>query len=566
MKFNVTVPSRGRGMVVFGSLFLAAGLGVLVMSPLDTLRLHVMSANWVRVPAQLREVKVVSTPAKGTHTYRVRASYQYEFGGTRYDGTRVGYETGSDGFNIYHTQLAGRLRGAMDRGRPVQAWVNPSDPQQAFLVRELRWQKLLLTSVFGLMFAGTGGLMMYFGARPAATSNLLAASGPIYSAERSSYRVWWVIGSLFVLIALPALVELPTALRSGKPALLFVLLFPLVGSVLLWIGVKGWRSWRHYGPLPVELDPQPGQVGGDIGGRIQLRSPWRADNPYRVTLQCLHSKMSGSGKNRRRSESTVWQAEQTPHLEASGTGTELRFLFQTPAGLPASEPVANEYHLWRLLLSGPQQPLPLERTYEIPVVRGSGQSRLSIPTSFHDQQAQQSKQRALASANAQIRITQARGGVQVRSPFGLHLGTKLILFVFGAAFAGMALFLYYEALKNGGMMWFMTVMFAMFGVPMLLGGIFMVGRSLDAEVRNGTLVSVRYWFGLALWRRQIPLARAEQLSLVAGVKSHDGRRQKEYFHLIAREEGRKLRVAEDIEGREAVEALRDNLIGLLGLR
>jgi hypothetical protein len=71
-------------------------------------------------------------------------------------------------------------------------------------------------------------------------------------------------------------------------------------------------------------------------------------------------------------------------------------------------------------------------------------------------------------------------------------------------------------LKEGGMLWFMAVMFSLFGYPMALGGLFMVGRSLTAEIRAGQLRTVRYWFGLPLWRRQMALSRADQLGLAEG--------------------------------------------------
>ena len=50
---------RSKFLMFFGLLFLLSGFGVLAMSPLDTLRLHVNSAGWERVPVQLQHINVV---------------------------------------------------------------------------------------------------------------------------------------------------------------------------------------------------------------------------------------------------------------------------------------------------------------------------------------------------------------------------------------------------------------------------------------------------------------------------------------------------------------------------
>ena len=558
---------RSWAVILFGLPFFLAGLAVLVLSPLDTLRLHWLSGNWARVPATLHSIEVVSSRSSDSTTYRIVGAYSYSFSGHSYRNDRISYDTSSDNIGADHQRIVSRIRQREQRGE-LTAWVNPANPQQAFLSRDLRWKKLLFSTVFGLVFAGVGGAMMLFGnRRPKTGSGAVGAlPGLIYSSEKNSYWVWWVFGSLFLLMPLPALVELPTELRKGNYPILFVLLFPLAGSWIVWLGVRVFRNWRHYGPLPVEMDPAPGQVGGDIGGRIRLRLPWRHDNPYQLTLQCLRSKVTGSGKNRSRSESLVWQQEIVPFADACAEGTELRFVFTPPEHLPESETPDNDYHLWRLLLSGPEKPVKLERTYQLPVRKGAGRSAISIPARHVEQQTAQAKIRALEAAGSQIELTQLGDGVRLHSPFGLHLGMKLMLLLFGLIFAASAAFLSYKALEEGGMLWLMAVVFSLFGYPMLLGGLFTVGRSLTTEIRAGQVRTIRYWFGLPLWRRRLALTRADQLTLTAGVKSNDGRRHTEYLHLEAKEQGRKIRLAEDIRGREAAEALQASLIRLLGLR
>jgi hypothetical protein len=557
---------RNGLLILFGLPFLLAGLAVLIASPLGTLWLHVQSGDWDQVPGRLHEVELVSSRSSDSTTWRVRVRYDYEVAGRRYQGDRASYDTGSDNIGDDQQRLAERLEQIRRSGQPVMVWVNQANPAESLLVRELRWKKLLFTSVFSLIFVAVGGGMMLWGAQRRHGVDPSRVQGAIYSAERFSYWLWLGMGSLFLLLPLPALIEMPDMVRRGEWAILVVLLFPLVGGWLLHLGVRGWRNWRFYGPLPVDMDPQPGQIGGQVGGRIRLRLPWQGENPYRITLQCLLSTETGAGKNRRRSESLVWQQEQVPHIEATAEGTELRFLFEPPAHMPGSESHGRRYHLWKLLLCGPSSPVPLERTYTLPMERGAGRSRIVIPARHREREQQQARARALDSVVSQILVTQQDGGVQIHTPFGLHLGIKLVLLAFGVIFAGAALFLTLQALALGGGLWFMALMFSLFGYPMLVAGVFTLGRALRAEIRQGRLTSVRYWCGLPLWRRQLPLTEAAQLTLKAGSSSHDGRRHKQYFHLEALQGRIRVRVAEDILGQDAAEALRDSLIRLLGLR
>jgi hypothetical protein len=72
-ELNTTKKSpRSWVLVLFGLPFLLVGLGVLVMGPLDTLRLHAISAGWERVPAQVLHVNVASKRAKNSTTYKPR--------------------------------------------------------------------------------------------------------------------------------------------------------------------------------------------------------------------------------------------------------------------------------------------------------------------------------------------------------------------------------------------------------------------------------------------------------------------------------------------------------------
>ena len=57
----------------------------------------------------------------------------------------------------YHRSLVRRLEQAQRRGQ-VQVWVNPEQPSESFLVRELRWPRLGFMLLLGGIFSLVGGL------------------------------------------------------------------------------------------------------------------------------------------------------------------------------------------------------------------------------------------------------------------------------------------------------------------------------------------------------------------------------------------------------------------------
>lgn len=552
----------GLGVNLFGLIFLLVGLGVLIFGPLHTLYEHLESGGWTRVPATLESVSVRTNTGSDSTTYSVEAVYRYRYSGQTYSGSRVGYDRGSDNLSDYHHELVSRLRHASNRGT-LTAWVNPEAPSQSFLVRELRWEKMLFMTLFGTVFGGAGLFVIFLGRRKSALAAM--ADGPIPSSEKHGFWLFGFMAFMFLGISLPGVLAIPDELGKDNWPILVVLLFPLVGLWLAYMAWKNLRNWRYYGPAPVALDPFPGQIGGDIAGQISLARRLGQAN-WLVTLQCLKVRIS-RGKNSRRSESVIWQADQVPEVTYEAGGSVIRFRFTPPTGLPETDNQGNDQVEWRLLLSGPTQPVPLERTYELPVVQGTQTSSIALSPAHVEHHERQARMQSLTDAAEQIDVQMLGNGVLLHSRPGRNLALKAMVLIFGLIFGGVSVGLAYLAAKEGVMLYFMALMFGLFGFPMLLGGWFMLGRSLKARIEGSRVEAVRYWGGMALWKRSGNLVRAEQLALKGGMSMNSGRRTTEYFSLELRDEtgGKVIRLAEGIAGRPVAEALRENLVKLLRL-
>lgn len=551
-------------MNLFGLPFLLVGLGVLIGGPLETLWQHWQSQDWQAVPAQLDHLELESHAGDDSTTYSISASYRYRYQGREYYGTRVGYDWGSDNVGNYHSRTVSQLRTDQARGQ-LRAWVNPDAPQESYLSRELRWKKLLFGVIFGLIFAVAGAAVMLMPRLKArAQPTVTGEAVQIDSNERRGYWLWVFMSFMFIGISSPVMLAIPDEINKGNWAVLIALIFPVAG---VWMGFMAWkqrRLWQHFGPTPLMLEPAPGQLGGDVAGTVVL-AHYQSDASYRFTLQCLKITVTGSGKNRSRSEHLLWEDQQYAHVEARGQGIGLRFLYTPPETLPVTQSKGRVSHEWRLLLSGPTEPMELERSWSVPVAKGGLKGR-PLPAGHVRDNERREQIEAVTALSDQIDMQPLPDGVKLISAAGRHKGMTVMLVLMGVVFTASTAFLFQQAAREGLMLYVMAFFFGLFGVPMLIGGLFTAGRSLESRVESGQVTMVRSWGGMRLWQRQSALSRADQLSLKDGGSINQGHKHTRYYHVICKgADGRELRLAEGIAGQEAAEALQNELIRMLRL-
>jgi len=93
--------------------------------------------NWVEKPAVLLRVEVKQGKTIGTV-----ATYEYEWVGEKHIGNVVSLSTGRDNVSDFKERVAFELTDHHKKGKPIRCFLNPGDPSQAILYRELRWQML----------------------------------------------------------------------------------------------------------------------------------------------------------------------------------------------------------------------------------------------------------------------------------------------------------------------------------------------------------------------------------------------------------------------------------------
>jgi hypothetical protein len=372
---------RALPALLFGLMLAGGGLFFLSQMSLPMWQDWQAMRSWQPAYAQLQSVSGSENETK--------ALYRYEVDGVSYNGDRVYISTSNDNIGPYHKNLLAELRHHRRIGEPVQVWVDPQDPGQAVIDRDMRWGLFALMGAFCSVLILIGFLVAYAGIRAAnkksgpgrpsltalrrewrqksndpnfnmsfleyaqqraeqyqqQTKDAAAqldwhlrkgwGTATIRSEAKSGLIAIWGFAILWNAISWPLVMVLPKELAKENYPALFVLLFPLAGLILLYQALRKLHEYRRFGVVQFEMDPYPGSIGRHVGGHVQVS---RLDygtatvpgSKLLVRLECVYFYISGSGKNRSRRESIKWAEEGAPHIESSIQGVRLSFHFNVP--------------------------------------------------------------------------------------------------------------------------------------------------------------------------------------------------------------------------------------------
>lgn len=547
---------RRWSLVIFSLPFVGVGIAVLafLLGPMlvDAQRMQ----DWQRGEARLTSAELVASRGSDSTTWRVRATYTYEYGGRNYRGDRVAIGSGGDNIGDFQQRLGRELERAHREGRPVPVWINPKDPGEAVLNRDLRWGMAGLFVLLLLVFGGAGTAMLWYGLRGRRQASPLPGEKPwlsrpewagpeIRSNARFAMYVSWFFAVFWNLIAIPTgFLTLREFLDGNRPAILG-LLFPLVGVGLVAWALKETGSWRRFGQTRLVMDPYPGAIGGQVGGKLAVRMPYDAAVRFKVTLSCLYSRITGSGKNRRRSERLVWQREGYAHARPHADGTELEILFDVDHDLPASDfQDKSAYHLWRLMVEAPLPGVDLVRSFEIPVFpTGEPAGQVKRLSTGH-RLAAEDRARAIEEV---LDIHRIPGGVELYFPAFRHPGARLAGIVGGLVFLGIGVLTGGTDIPKA-----FRLLFGVVGGAITLACLYNLLVSLRVRIDRSGLEVRRRLLGLPAGGRSVPRHNLRSLALKQSYSSSSGKKHTEYFKVQAiTGDGKRIKVGHNLAGHDA---------------
>jgi hypothetical protein len=348
--------------------------------------------DWVATPATLLEAKLQEKRDKeGSTTYRAIARYRYRVNGKAYESTRVAVHEDSDNVGSYNRDHGRELEGALRDRRPITCYVNPDDPTEAILYRDLRPGYLAFKSLFAIVFGGVGLGLVCAAISSIRTGKRLTKRQQQYPGEPWKWRDDWRVGrleakggamawglgilaTLWNLITWPALVELYLldALQFS-PQWLF-LLFPMIGALLAWWAAYVVIRRIKWGVSEFELVSIPGVLGGPLAGMVHVPRRVAAENGYTIRLACVQTIRERSGGKSSTREVTRWSHAKTISRDLRGVGnrTTIPVQFIVPYDLPASD---RDDITWKLTAEAATEGVDYHAEFDVPVFETEASSQ-----------------------------------------------------------------------------------------------------------------------------------------------------------------------------------------------
>jgi hypothetical protein len=517
-----------------GLVFAGVGVSILLFGVVPQCLDWYSMKQWQPIPAKVSQAETKVSRNEGSTTYSATARYRYEYQGRHYSSQRVAISDSSDNMRDFQYNLGKKLERAAASGDVVTVYVNPNDPSQAVINRDLRLEIVGFKMIFVVLFGGVGvGIIAYLlatpldevegavsGDKPWLTRRRWA-SATIKSSGKTTMIFAWCFAACWNLIAIPVGINCIAEFLEGNTVALIGLLFPLVGAGMVLWAAKETVKWRRFGLALLQLDPYPGAIGGQFGGTIEVTLPYDRAHRFKVTLQCLESYYTGTGKDRKRRENCIWQREGYAHTQRSRQGTTLELLFNVDAGLPESEPQANRYHLWRLNVVAELPGADFDRSYEVPVFATGAHSAQVRNASEDHQQAQQEREQLLDSA---LNIQQIPGGIAMHYPSFKSAVAKLTGVLLGVV-----------ACVGGYFMdaSFMGPLFMLIGTVIVLPCLYFLLTSLDVTIDRQQLLTQRKLWGVNLSTTRVPRSELTHLNIAESYSSQSGNSHATYYKIQA---------------------------------
>jgi hypothetical protein len=472
--------------------------------------------SWQPTVARLIQAGYNSHSGDDSYTYEAYAIYAYTIGGQEFTSDRVSITGGADNIGGYQQDMGRKLSGAFSRGEAITIYVDPDDPREAIIDRDLRWGLIGFKSIFLFVFGGAGlGLIIWAFRAPKQKDT----SAPVYrdqpwlvndewqrptvkSNSKKTMYFTWGFAAFWNLVSAPLpFLMFNEVVEKENYAALLGLLFPLVGIWLIVWAIRSTLEWRRFGPA------------------------------------------------RSRREKAKWQDRQVAHTESGPKGTRLSFRFDVPAGLTESDAdqSADAYHLWRLNLKADLPGVDIDRNYEIPVYATGEESRHISSRAIESARNLTDEMDDLAVRNA-VQLQSGIGGKEMLYPAGRNIGPALAGLIVGAVFSAIGWYMIVSE-EQGIFGNIFAAVFAGVGLLAILGSLYSVLNSLQV-IKNATeLIAVRRILGIPVKRASIRCNELVRFSKDSSFKSRSGNKHVVHYSIFAEDrKGEKIIVAEGFKG------------------
>lgn len=372
----------GAGCMALFGLPFAAFATFFAYELFSMIWLGYQAQSWETVPAKVIIAKLDEHRSDGSSTYKVVASYRYNYQGDVYESDNVALYEDRDSFKSFHKKLFDRLDKAKQQKKPVDCYVNPSNPSESLLDRTIRPTMILMMSPFVLAFGLVG-----FGLVIGAVYALKADKKKNKLIQKDPNKPWlwredWKLGivksgtkiGFNAMVGFTVLwnsISLPIATilfldEDDNPwwAKLIVLIFPLIGVAAIGYCVYLWIRIQKYGKAIFRMGNVPGVIGGRLTGVVVVPKALAGARSIRTKLVCTET----VGRGDDQTDEVRWQDDRTikQTLASDELGkVGIPIIFAIPSDAPPTNE-ADDFK-WKLSVKAKTSGIDFSEEFEVPV-------------------------------------------------------------------------------------------------------------------------------------------------------------------------------------------------------
>ncbi len=389
----------------------------------------------------------------------------------------------------------------------------------------------------------------------------------ILSSTGSQYKYLWffaIFWNTFVWFAIILGGENILKAFEESPVFYLFVTFPFIGLFIIYQAIKETIAWRKFGETPLTMDPFPGQLGGIIGGYVDVPIPFDATHQIKVSLSCVHHFIKRSGGETESIREILWQDNSSVRSKISATGSRIHFEFQPPPDLPASESDSKDYHSWNVQISLPLEGLDFERIFTIPVIKASEQAIVSS-SRYTRSSIDQVSQTTVGSDLAIPRISIVSGGTRFFYPQYRNKGMGVGLMGAGIFLSVFLWFMYQEFTDFLPMTSMVFFGFSeLISTAVFIFGVYMISNTLTVDVGVSGIKIRHKLFGFD-FGGEIERSMIADFIVEKSGSFSDGKSSRVWYSLtLIQKNGKESTVGDTLEGFSHAQTVRQKMIDALG--
>lgn len=144
-------------------------------------------------------------------------------------------------------------------------------------------------------------------------------------------------------------------------------IFAALGVVPLYFALQFTRRRYRYGDSWCFITGKAGVLGNTFQGTIRTEKEITPTGDYSISLQCLESYQTGSGKHRTTKTNVHWQGKQSVPHRSQSSRAGIPFSFQLPTEAPETGYFGRNKVNWQLRIDAPAEGVSYVAIFIVPV-------------------------------------------------------------------------------------------------------------------------------------------------------------------------------------------------------